>query len=84
MSTPVVALTSSTWGAIIPFVLLSRRHLDVEGHAHFVVNGRVLLVTRLKVSVARVLSPFVAYSELRFRRATNVVGSVVSTLALDV
>ena len=38
----------------LPFILLSRRHLDVEGHAHFVVNSRVLLVTRLKMSVARV------------------------------
>src|SRR5262245_66406809 len=38
----------------LPLILLSRRHLDVEGHAQVVVNSRVLLVTRLKMSVARV------------------------------
>src|SRR5262245_37295686 len=38
----------------LALILLSRRHLDVEGHTHFVVNSRVLLITRLKMSVARV------------------------------
>src|SRR5262245_66623858 len=37
----------------LPLILLSGRHLDVEGHAHFVVNSRVLLVTRLRMSFPR-------------------------------
>jgi hypothetical protein len=38
----------------LSFVLLSRRHLNVEDHAHFIVNGCVLFVAGLKVPVARV------------------------------
>jgi hypothetical protein len=52
MSTPVVALTSSTWGAIIspsffsPVVTSTSRVTPIL--------SRVLLITRLKMSVARV------------------------------
>jgi hypothetical protein len=76
----VVAMTSSTWGAIIspsffsPVVTSTSR-----GHAHIVVNGRVLLVTKLKVSVARVCG----HRRVRIGHANFLVLAALPTLLFD-